>query len=102
MERIRTAEYVSPGCSRSNLPPVLGQKIAWLAQSTQSISCAALGTPELYFLRGGAAGGAEEEGTSHLELCPEPKWPKIGGSGVPVPGAWVGVCARLWCISACG
>lgn len=51
----RTAEYVSPGCSRPSLPPVLGQKIAWLTRSTQSISCAALGTPELYFLRGGAA-----------------------------------------------
>lgn len=38
---------------------------------------------------------AEEEGTSHLELCPAPKWPRIGGSGMPVPGACVGVCVPV-------
>lgn len=93
MKRNRTAEYVSPGCSWPNLPPVLGQKIAWLTQSIQSISCAALGTPELYFLRGGADWGggvrAEEEGISHLELSPAPKWPKMKGSVMPIPEAHV-------------
>jgi hypothetical protein len=67
-KRQKTAECVMTGCSQPSLPPVLGQKIAWLTHSVQSISCEALGTLELYFLRGGAGWGwvvrAEEEGTS--------------------------------------
>lgn len=47
-------------CCWPDLPPVLGQKIAWLTRSVQSISCAALGTPELHFLRGGAGWGGSE------------------------------------------
>lgn len=93
-KRQRTADCVVTGCSQPSLPPVLGQKIAQLTRGVQSISCAALGTPELYFLRGGAGceegsegrGGGDKKSWACIN-CPGQEWLKMGRSGMHTSGS---------------